>query len=196
MISSQVMSYFPPGVGTGSAPVTVRTKRKHAEVLLSLALLVPLGARATTPNREYVDKLAAHLIRTLPGLTADAIELPVQPNCAADQLEIGAIRKSVFGTSTVTLHCKGSDLLPFTATLKAKLARPNPTDTKAQTIHSGRKVRLEMVSQGISITTTASTLAGGNVGETIRVRAVRTNRILEARVIDSSTVRAVLEERR
>jgi hypothetical protein len=180
-----------PGAGTGSPPDVARKRHKHAGVLLLLALLVPLGARATTPDEQYADKLAQHLSRTLPGLTAAAIELPIQPQCAADQLEISTIRSSVFGSSTLTLHCKGSDSLPFTAVLKTKPTQSQTPPVKAPVVRSGCKVRLEIAAQGVYITTTASTLAAGDVGDTIAVRATRNNRVLQARVIDSSTVRAV-----
>jgi flagella basal body P-ring formation protein FlgA len=53
---------------------------------------------------------------------------------------------------------------------------------------------LEITSQGFALVTTATTLGAGNIGDNISVRATRTNRILRAQVIDSSTVRAALGE--
>ncbi|HEX8925732.1 MAG TPA: flagella basal body P-ring formation protein FlgA [Terriglobales bacterium] len=180
---------FTPGAGTSNRRLA-RSMRNHAGVLLALVLLVPLGASAVEPDREYVDRLAKHLARSLPGITADDINLPQRPKCPVENITVSSVGTNVFGTA-VTLRCGEPNTLPVVAMLKTKLQR---TSSKANpvAISRGCNVRLEILADGISISTTAHALTAGDVGQAIRVRTARTNRVLQAQVIDSFTVRAVL----
>jgi len=195
MIALQpIFEFSAAGTGTGSTAKRLRKRRNHAGALLPLVLLVPLAARAIMPDRQYVEALVQQLSPRLPGVTAVDIALPVEPSCRADRVEIGAIQNSIFGNSTLILRCKGSDSLPFIATVRTKVAKPESTPMRDQLVRRGRRVRLEIVAQGLSINTTGNTLAAGDVGDKIPVRAVRTNRVVQAQVIDAFTVRAVLQE--
>ena len=195
MIALQpIFEFSAAGTGTGSTAKRLRKRRNHAGALLPLVLLVPLAARAIMPDRQYVEALVQQLSPRLPGVTAVDIALPVEPSCRADRVEIAAIQNSIFGNSTLILRCKGSDSLPSIAIVRTKVAKPESTPVRAQLVRRGRRVRLEIVAQGLSINTTGSTLAAGDVGDKIPVRAVRTNRVVQAQVIDAFTVRAVLQE--
>jgi hypothetical protein len=192
---AECTNFGPPlRTDTGSTTFAARHRRNHACVLVLLVLLVPVAAQAIASDRHYLDALAQKLSQQIP-VSADEIVLAVQPSCRAEQVDIRAIRSNSFGTSTLILRCKDSDALPFTATVNVRVRNADASLVKAHTVRSGRKVRLQMVTQGMSINTTAITLAAADVGDTIPVRAWRTNRVFQARVIDASAVRAVLKER-
>lgn len=166
----------------------------HSVALLSMALFLRCAAHGAAPDREYVNRLTQHLSHTLPGVTGGQLRVSVHPRCPAEQVQLSAVRSSAFGGSTLILRCAGSSALPFTASVASTLPKSERAVNKAPLLRSRTKVRLEITSQGFALVTTATTLGAGNIGDNISVRATRTNRILRAQVIDSSTVRAALGE--